>query len=185
MVFGKAPTTSYDLSKGFMQALRETVVSLDISLEDLLESTDMVRYSTTLAVNRLDRKKRSAPRAVHHRGFRGYAVGGQGRVVGRRHSHLGQMRNLPRMKKPEPVILRHMIVGVKERMDYSGKIVRPLDEEDTLAKLRYLVNQGAQGFVVCLINSYANPAHEQKIRELIRRQYPGMLPGKPDRGAVI
>ena len=82
------------------------------------------------------------------------------------------MSNLPRMKKPEPIIPRHMIVGVKERIDYAGKVVRPLDEEDTLAKLRYLVNQGAQGFVVCLINSYANPIHEQKIRDLIRRQYP-------------
>jgi N-methylhydantoinase A/acetophenone carboxylase len=76
------------------------------------------------------------------------------------------------MKKPEPVIPRHMVVGVKERIDYSGKIVRPLDEEDVLEKLRYLVNRGAQGFVVCLINSYANAIHEQKIRELIRRQYP-------------
>ncbi|UCB43046.1 MAG: hypothetical protein JSV77_11500, partial [Dehalococcoidales bacterium] len=53
MVFGKAPTTTYDLSKGFMQALRETVTSLDMSLEDLLESTEMIRYSTTLAINRL------------------------------------------------------------------------------------------------------------------------------------
>ena len=37
MVFGKAPTTTYDLSRGFMQALRETVDSLGMSLEDLLE----------------------------------------------------------------------------------------------------------------------------------------------------
>jgi len=57
IVFGKAPTTTYDLSKGFMQALRETVVSLDMSLEELLESTEMVRYSTTLAVNRLIERK--------------------------------------------------------------------------------------------------------------------------------
>ena len=71
------------------------------------------------------------------------------------------------MRKPEPIIPRHMIVGVKERIDYKGDIVRPLDEEDVLAKLRYLVNQGAQGFVICLINSYTNPIHERKIRELI------------------
>ena len=57
MVFGKAPTTTYDLSKGFMQALRETVASLDISLEDLLEETETIRYSTTMAINRLIERK--------------------------------------------------------------------------------------------------------------------------------
>ncbi|HLB28218.1 MAG TPA: hydantoinase/oxoprolinase N-terminal domain-containing protein, partial [Dehalococcoidales bacterium] len=57
MVFGKAPTTSYDLSKGFMQALRETVSSLGISLEDLLEETETIRYSTTMAINRLIERK--------------------------------------------------------------------------------------------------------------------------------
>ena len=171
MVFGKAPTTSYDLSRGFMQALRETVVSLGISLEDLLESTEMVRYSTTLAVNRLIERKGPQLGLFTTEDFEDTLSAGKGGSWGDG-IPISEMRNLPRMKKPEPIIPRHMVVGVKERIDYSGKIVRPLDEEGTLSKLRYLVNQGAQGFVVCLINSYANPVHERKIRELIRRQYP-------------
>ncbi len=171
MVFGKAPTTSYNLSKGFMQALRETVVSLDISLEDLLESTEMIRYSTTLAINRLIERKGPHLGLFTTEGFEDTLPAGRGGSWGDG-IPISEMRNLPKMKKPEPVIPRHMIVGVKERIAASGKIVRPLDEEDTLAKLRYLVNQGAQGFVVCLISSYANPEHEQKIRDLIRRQYP-------------
>ena len=171
MVFGKAPTTSYDLSKGFMQALRETVVSLDVPLEELLESTDIVRYSTTLAVNRLIERKGPRLGLFTTENFEDTLAAGRGGAWGDG-IPISEMRNLPKMKKPEPVIPRHMVVGVKERIDYSGKIVRPLDEENALEKLRYLVNQGAQGFVVCLINSYANPVHEQKIRELIRRQYP-------------
>lgn len=171
MVFGKAPTTTYDLSRGFMQALRETVVSLGISLEELLESTEMVRYSTTLAVNRLIERKGPRLGLFTTEGFEDTLSAGRGGSWGDG-IPIAEMRNLPRMKKPEPIVPRHMIVGVKERIDYSGKIVRPLDEANVLEKLRYLVNQGAQGFVVCLINSYANPVHEQKIRDLIRRQYP-------------
>lgn len=171
MAFGKAPTTTYDLSKGFMQALRQTVVSLNISLEELLESTDMVRYSTTLAVNRLIERKGPRLGLFTTEGFEDTLGAGRGGSWGDG-IPISQMRNLPRMNKPEPIIPRYMTVGIKERIAYDGKIIRPLDEEDTLAKLRYLVNQGAQGFVVCLINSYANPVHEQKIRELIRRQYP-------------
>jgi len=170
-VFGKAPTTTYDLSRGFMQALKETVVSLGISLEDLLESTDMVRYSTTLAVNRLIERKGPRLGLFTTEDFEDTLSAGRGGAWGDG-IPISEMRNLPRMRKPEAIIPRHMVVGVKERIDYSGKVLRPLDEEDTLEKLRYLVNQGAQGFVVCLINSYTNAVHEQKIRELIRRQYP-------------
>src|SRR3989304_1514963 len=171
MVFGKAPTTSYNLSKGFMQALRETVVSLDISLEDLLESTEMIRYSTTLAINKLIERKGPRLGLFTTEGFEDTLPVGRGGAWGDG-VPISEMRNLPRMKKPEPIIPRHMIVGVKERIAAGGQVVRPLDEEDVLAKLRYLVNQGAQGFVICLINSYTNPIHEQKIRELIQRQYP-------------
>ncbi len=171
MVFGKAPTTTYDLSKGFMQALRETVTSLDISLENLLESTEMIRYSTTLAINRLIERKGPRLGLFTTEGFEDTLPAGRGGSWGDG-IPISEMRNLPRMKKPDPVIPRHMIVGVKERIAANGQIVRPLDAEDTLAKLRYLVNQGAQGFVICLINSHTNPVHEQKIRELIQRQYP-------------
>jgi N-methylhydantoinase A/oxoprolinase/acetone carboxylase beta subunit len=171
MVFGKAPTTSYDLSRGFMQALRETVGSLGISLEELLESTEVVRYSTTLAINRLIERKGPRLGLFTTEGFEDTLPAGRGGSWGDG-IPISEMRNLPRMKKPEPVIPRHMIVGIKERIAAGGQIIRPLDEEDVLAKLRYLVNLGAQGFVVCLINSYANPVHEQKIRDLIMRQYP-------------
>ena len=170
-VFGKAPTTTYDLSRGFMQALRETVGSLGITLEELLESTDMVRYSTTLAVNRLIERKGPRLGLLTTEGFEDTLPAGRGGAWGDGVT-INEMRNLPRMTKPDPIIPRYMTVGIKERIAYDGKVVRPLDEEDTLEKLRYLVNQGAQGFVVCLINSYANPDHERKIRELIRRQYP-------------
>jgi N-methylhydantoinase A/oxoprolinase/acetone carboxylase beta subunit len=171
IVFGKAQTTGYDLSKGFMQALRETVDSLGISLEELLESTEMILYSTTMAINRLIERKGPRLGLFTTEGFEDTLPAGRGGSWGDG-IPISEMRNLPRMNKPTPVIPRYMIVGVKERIAATGKIVRPLDEEDTLAKLRYLVNQGAQGFVICLINSYANPVHEQKIRDLIQRQYP-------------
>jgi len=154
-----------------MQALRETVVSLGISLEDLLEETETIRYSTTMAINRLIERKGPRLGLFTTEGFEDTLPAGRGGSWGDG-VPINFMRNLPRMKKPEPVIPRHMIVGIKERVASDGKVVRPLHEEDTLGKLRYLVNQGAQGFVVCLINSYVNPVNEQKIRDLIRKQYP-------------
>lgn len=171
MAYGKAPTTPHDLSRGFMRALRETAASLGVQFEELLQQTEIIRYSTTLAINRLIERKGPRLGLFTTEGFEDTLAAGRGGSWGDG-IPISQIRNLPRMRKPDPLIPRHMVVGVKERIAADGRIVRPLDEEDVLAKLRYLVNQGAQGFVVCLINSYANPLHEQRIRDLIRRQYP-------------
>ena len=83
-----------------------------------------------------------------------------------------ETRNLARMNKPEPVVSREMTVGIRGRIDSNGEIIRPLDEEDVREKLRFLVDKGARGFVVCLLWSYINPEHELRVEEIIKEEYP-------------
>ena len=52
-VIGKAPTTPYDLSVGFMNAIEEVAAEAGLEVEELLPRLDVVRYSTTVAMNRL------------------------------------------------------------------------------------------------------------------------------------
>src|SRR3972149_4427104 len=59
-VFTKTPTTGYNLSVGFMRAVKDAAAMLGISVKELLGSTDVVRYSTTIAMNTL--LQRSGPR---------------------------------------------------------------------------------------------------------------------------
>jgi N-methylhydantoinase A/acetophenone carboxylase len=73
--------------------------------------------------------------------------------------------------KPIPLIPPELISGVRERVDSTGKVIRPLDEADARAKIHRLVNNGARGFVVSLLWSFANPAHERRIKEIIREEY--------------
>lgn len=91
-----------------------------------------------------------------------------------------ERRNLAVQDKPKPLIPRELIVGVKERIDSFGNIVRPLDEKDVREKVRYLINKGVRGFVVSLLFSPVNPVHERRIREIIREEfkeyYLGYLP---------
>jgi len=49
----KAPTTPYDLSVCFMNAIEEGAAEAGLTLEELLPRIDVVRYSTTVAMNRL------------------------------------------------------------------------------------------------------------------------------------
>jgi N-methylhydantoinase A/acetophenone carboxylase len=73
---------------------------------------------------------------------------------------------------PEPLIARDMVVGVSERVDSFGKVIRPLREAEVFDALQQLVDRGVQGIIVSLLWSSANPAHERAIREIIRDEYP-------------
>jgi N-methylhydantoinase A/acetophenone carboxylase len=64
-----------------------------------------------------------------------------------------------------------LIVGVKERIDSFGQVLRPLNEEDVRNKIHYLIGKGVRGFVVSLLWSPVNPVHEKRIKEIIREEY--------------
>jgi N-methylhydantoinase A/acetophenone carboxylase len=82
-----------------------------------------------------------------------------------------ERRNLAIQFKPDPLIPRELIVGVKERVDSRGNVIRPLDEKNVREKVRYLVNRGARGFVVSLLWGFLNPVNERRVKEIIRDEY--------------
>jgi N-methylhydantoinase A/oxoprolinase/acetone carboxylase beta subunit len=175
-VFTKTPTTGYNLSVGFMQAVKDAAALLNISVKELLGSTEVVRYSTTIAMNTL--LQRTGPRLalITTEGFEDIVPIGKGASWSDQLT-FREIRNMARIVKPEPIISREMTVGVKERVNSWGEIIRPLDEEDFLEKLQYLVDKGARGFVVSLLFSYINPTHEKRIAEIIRKEYPDFYLG--------
>ncbi len=174
--FTKTPTTGYNLSVGFMQAIKEAASQLNISVKDLLSSTDIVRYSTTIAMNTLLQRTGPKLALISTEGFEDIVPIGKGASWSDQLT-FREIRNLARIVKPKPIITREMTIGVKERVNSRGEIVRPLDEEDFLEKLQYLVDKGARGFVVSLLFSYANPTHERRIAEIIRKEYPDFYLG--------
>jgi N-methylhydantoinase A/acetophenone carboxylase len=167
----KSQTTGYNLSVGFRKAIQEAAGQLGISLTNLLEKTAVVRYSTTIAMNTLI--QRSGPKL----GL--ITTAGQEHVllVGRSRSwadglHPRERRYMYLAKKPESLIPFDMTVGVHERIDCFGNVVIPLQKEEVRQKIQSLVDKGARGFVVSLLWSFINPAHEQIIREVIQEEYP-------------
>jgi N-methylhydantoinase A/oxoprolinase/acetone carboxylase beta subunit len=171
IVFTKTPTTPRNLSVGFMQAVRDSADMLNIKTEQLLNATDAIRYSTTVAMNNLIQKKGPRLGLITTEGYEDTIYIGKGGQWGHGLT-IREMRNAARIKKPDPLIPRDMVVGIKERIDYTGTVIRQLNEDDVLEKLQYLVDRGAQGIVVSLIYSYINPAHEQKVRQIIKKEYP-------------
>jgi N-methylhydantoinase A len=71
-----------------------------------------------------------------------------------------------------PYIRRRDRFEVTERIDYAGEVVEPLDEEDARRVAALLRKRGIQTVAVCFVNSYANPAHELRMREILEEELP-------------
>lgn len=169
-IIAKAPTTPYDLSVGFLDVLNDGADQLGQAIDDVLPQVEIVRYSTTVAMNRLI--QRTGPRLglIATEGHEDAILIGRGAqwVDGTR---ISERRNLAVQTKPTPLITRDMIVGIRERVNSFGEILRPLNEDDVRRKLRTLVDNGARAIAVSLLWSFANPTHEKRVREIIREEY--------------
>ncbi len=169
-VWCKTRTTAYDLSVAMNETIEEGATRLGISTEELLADASIIRYSTTLAMNRLIERKGPKLGLLITEGFEDTTL------IGRASQWsdgvpLKYQRNIAGVDRPEPLIPKELIVGVRERVDSRGEVVRPLDEQDLLAKIQYLVDAGVRGFVVSLLWSFLEPAHERRIKEILEHEY--------------
>ncbi len=76
--------------------------------------------------------------------------------------------------KPEPLATLELTLEANERMSAQGEIVQPLDEADMRRKLETLAGKGVEAVTICLINGFANGAHERRIREIAMQVLPNI-----------
>jgi N-methylhydantoinase A len=70
---------------------------------------------------------------------------------------------------------RELIRPIPERVDRSGRVVVPLDEEAVRREVRVLKRLGVESIAICYLYSFANPAHERRTRQLIHEEFPGCV----------
>jgi N-methylhydantoinase A len=172
----KALTTHHNLALGFLEAVDRAANELGLESDRLLGSVDSVRYGTTLGTNALIERRGPRLGVIVTMGFECGMRLSRGRGYGdglARHLQV----DLASASRPTPLVEQSLIVGVLERVDARGEILLPVDADDIRAKVRRLVDHGAQGFVVALVNSVVNPVHEELIEEIIRDEYPSNLLG--------
>ena len=169
-IIAKVPTTPHDLSIGFLDAVETGAEKLGLTSEELLPQLEIVRYSTTVALNRLLQRQGPKIGLITTEGFEDITIIGRGAqwVDGTR---VSERRNIALQHKPEPLVTRDMIVGARERVDSYGKVVRSLDEDHLRRQLRRLIDRGARAIVVSLMWSFMNNIHEKRVREIIREEY--------------
>ena len=142
-------------------------------LEALLASgteADEIGYfchGTTVGTNALLEGKGVRTALLVTEGFRGiYPVGEQARPYGT--AIFDVMYD-----KPAPLVPSRLTGEVKERIDFRGNVLRPLDETALRETVRALKAQNIESIAVCLLFSFLHPEHEARVRDIVLEEIPG------------
>lgn len=122
-----------------------------------------IRHGTTVASNAILERKGARVGLITTRGFRD--------VLEIRTLRMPRLYDIG-WTKPEPLVERYLRRVVDERVDHKGAIERPLDPADAERAVDALLTEKVEAIAVCLINSFANPAHELMIKDIVTRKAP-------------
>ena len=76
--------------------------------------------------------------------------------------------------KDPPPIPRGLTVGAAERINYAGQVLEPLTQDEIGRVVDQLAGLGVAAVAICLLHSYANPAHERALAQAVRAALPGV-----------
>ena len=71
-----------------------------------------------------------------------------------------------------PLVPRYLRIGVGGRLDRDGRELAPLAADDVREAIALFKAEGVESVSICLMNAYANPAHEQAAAKIVRREMP-------------
>jgi N-methylhydantoinase A len=126
---------------------------------------DVIVHATTLVTNVLIERKGFKTGLITTEGFKD--------VLYIRDEHRYDMFD-PQIEYPEPLITRDYTWGVEGRIFADGSVGKDLDAQAVEAIALEMQEKGVVSVAVCLLNSYANSQHEERVREVLNRVTPDL-----------
>jgi N-methylhydantoinase A len=162
----KASTTPDDFSRGVMDAVKEAAAAVGIESSELLGHTKLFKHGSTVATNALITHNGCKVGLITTKGFEDTTeiMRAIGRVDGLSDD---EIKHVTWITKPEPFVPRERVIGVRERIDYQGNEIVPLNWDDVMEAIRQLMQEHkVDAIAVSLMHAWANPKHEEEIRAL-------------------
>ena len=157
----KTPSTPDDPSRGFIAGITKILEANGVSNAQVRR----IFHGTTIATNAILEGKGTPVGVLVSEGFK-YVL-----EIGR-HS-MARMANPHVWVKPERPVPPERVLEIGERTSFSGQVISPLDEEAVKNAAVRFCNEGVESIAVSLTHSYANPANEFRVRELVNEAFPG------------
>jgi N-methylhydantoinase A len=125
----------------------------------------IIIHGTTLATNAIIERKGAKTALVTTQGFRD--------TVEIRHENRFEQYDV-NIDLPPPLVPRRLRCVVPERIDARGRVVTPLDEAAVATLAGRLQADGVESIAVGFLHSYVNPAHEERVREILLKHLTGV-----------
>ena len=161
VTIAKLPSTPDDPSRAILSGL-EALLAEGVAAADI----GYFCHGTTVGTNALLEGKGVRTGLLVTEGFRGiYPVGEQARPYGT--AIFDVMYD-----KPELLVPPSQTGEVKERVDFRGNVLRPLDEAALRDTVRELKARKIESIAVCLLFSFLHPEHEARVRDIVLEEMP-------------
>ena len=167
----KSPTTPSDRTQGVLNALGSAAQQIGIPREELIGNLKYFAHGTTAATNAFIERKGVKTGLLITRGFADTlriqrCMASWAGLADHEIAHFSQRRI------PVPIIALDLIEEIAERVDESGDIIAPLDEDAARESVRRLAEKGVEAVAITLLWSFRNPAHEKRLAEIVREEAP-------------
>ena len=155
MSTAKVPSTPHDSSIGVLNGIARVCEESKVDLSEITH----VMHGTTVATNTVLTGTGARVGLVTTKGYRqvlqiarSFVPGGLGGWV--------------IYQKSEPMAPLELTIEADERVSAKGEIVSVLDESSLRESLKNLAKEKIEALTVCLINSFTNKIHEEKVRDI-------------------
>ncbi len=155
----KVLTTPAAPEQGVMAGVRAILRNAGLAPGDIA----IVIHGTTLATNAIIERKGARTALITTEGFRDVlAMGNESRY---------DQYDL-NIVLPEPLVPRYLRLPVAERLDNTGRVLKPLDEAGLRALIPLLQRERVQSIAVGFLHSFVNPEHERRAGRILHEALP-------------
>jgi N-methylhydantoinase A len=155
IVIDKTRSTPWDIGQAVMDAIDKIGVNMS--------EVDLFIHGTTAGINTIVQGKGAKIGLITTRGFTDVLEMGR-----------GDKKELYdyMWKKPKPMVPRYLRLGIDERSNHLGEILKSIDEKEAREVIHALKGHGVEAIAVCLLHSYANPDNEKRLGQIIQEFWP-------------
>lgn len=154
---GKVPTTKENPALGVLQGIGELVGDPS--------EIDFFVHGTTVGLNAFLERRGAKTMLI--------MTGGVSDTYTIARGHREELYKL-HYRKPEQLVPRRNVHEVQERMAWDGSVIHELSEEDFKPIIEKAKTEDFEAIAVCFLHAYANPAHELRAREILKKALPNI-----------
>jgi N-methylhydantoinase A len=158
----KTPSIPRDPSLAFMNGMNLALEAAGAPAS----AVSRVLHGTTVATNLILEGKGALTALITTQGFR--------HVLDIGRQDIPRRANLYAWIKPRRPVPASRVLEVIERVGPGGHVITPLDENSVAEAAEACRRLGVEAVAICLLHSFAHPAHEQRVAEMLRAALPGV-----------